>query len=80
MNTKKVKTLVASYARTFIAVATYAILNGESDAQAIITAALVAVVGPAIRAANPNDPALNLLADKVEVELKKVASKPKKTK
>ena len=80
MNTKKVKTLVASYARTFIAVVTYAILNGESDVQAIITAALVAVVGPAIRAANPNDPALNLLANKVEVELKKVASKPKKTK
>lgn len=80
MDIKKLKTLVGSYARTFIAVATYAVLNGESDTQAILIAGLVAVVGPAIRAANPNDPAFGLLADKVEVELKKVASKPKKTK
>lgn len=80
MDTKKIKTLVGSYARTFIAVATYALLNGESDLQAVLIAGLVAVVGPAIRAANPNDPAFGLLADKVEVELKKVANKPKKTK
>jgi hypothetical protein len=80
MDSKKLKAVVASYARTFVAVVTYAVVNGETDIKAIIIAGLVSVVGPAIRAVNPNDPAFGLIADKVEVELKKAASKPKKTK
>ena len=79
MDSKKLKAIVASYARTFVAVVTYAVVNGETDIKAIVIAGLVSVVGPAIRAVNPNDPAFGLIADKVEVELKK-ASKSKKTK
>jgi hypothetical protein len=79
MDSKKLKAVVASYARTFVAVVTYAVVNGETDIKAIVIAGLVSVVGPAIRAVNPNDPAFGLIADKVEVELKK-ASKSKKTK
>jgi hypothetical protein len=79
MDSKKLQAIVASYARTFVAVVTYAIVNGETDIKAIVIAGLVSVVGPAIRAVNPNDPAFGLIADKVEVELKK-ASKSKKTK
>lgn len=77
MDSKKLKAVIASYARTFVAVVTYAVVNGETDIKAIIIAGLVAVVGPAIRAVNPNDPAFGLIADRVEVELKKV-SKAKK--
>jgi hypothetical protein len=79
MDSKKLQAIVASYARTFVAVVTYAVVNGETDIKAIVIAGLVSVVGPAIRAVNPNDPAFGLIADKVEVELKK-ASKSKKTK
>jgi hypothetical protein len=79
MDSKKLKAVVASYARTFVAVVTFAVVNGETDIKAIVIAGLVSVVGPAIRAVNPNDPAFGLIADKVEVELKK-ASKSKKTK
>jgi hypothetical protein len=79
MDSKKLKAVVASYARTFVAVVTFAVVNGETDIKAIVIAGLVSVVGPAIRAVNPNDPAFGLIADRVEVELKK-ASKPKKTK
>jgi hypothetical protein len=77
MDSKKLQAIVASYARTFVAVVTYAVVNGETDIKAIVIAGLVSVVGPAIRAVNPNDPAFGLIADKVEVELKK-ASKSKK--
>ncbi len=79
MDSKKLKAVVASYARTFVAVVTFAVVNGETDIKAIVIAGLVSVVGPAIRAVNPNDPAFGLIADKIEVELKK-ASKSKKTK
>lgn len=79
MDSKKLKAIVASYARTFVAVVTFAVVNGETDIKAILIAGLISVVGPAIRAVNPNDPAFGLIADKVEVELKK-ASKSKKTK
>jgi hypothetical protein len=78
MDSTKLKAVVASYARTFVAVVTFAVVNGETDIKAILVAGLVSIVGPAIRAVNPNDPAFGLIADKVEVELKKVASKPKK--
>lgn len=80
MDSKKLQAVVASYARTFVAVVTYAVVNGETDIKAIVIAGLVSVVGPAIRAVNPNDPAFGLIADRVEVELKKAAPKPKKTK
>jgi hypothetical protein len=79
MDSKKLKAIVASYARTFVAVVTFAVVNGETDIKAILIAGLISVVGPAIRAVNPNDPAFGLIADRVEVELKK-ASKSKKTK
>jgi hypothetical protein len=78
MDSTKLKAVVASYARTFVAVVTFAVVNGETDIKAIVLAGLVSVVGPAIRAVNPNDPAFGLIADKVEVELKKVSRKPKK--
>jgi hypothetical protein len=56
---------------------------GEDDYKKIaITALAVGVVGPAIRAVNPKDPAFGLIADKAEVEIKKlvVADKKKATK
>ena len=78
MNNAKLKAVVASYARTFVAVVTFAVVNGETDIKSIIIAGLVSVVGPAIRAVNPSDPAFGLIADKVEAELKKVSTKSKK--
>ena len=74
----KMKAMVASYALTFLAVVTYAIINGETDVKAVVIAGAVAVVGPAIRAINPKDPAFGLIANTVEAELTKVAKRTKK--
>lgn len=74
----KIQAMLTSYARTFLAVVTYAILNGETNVKAIVVAGAVAVVGPAIRAINPKDPAFGLIANTVEAELTKVAKRTKK--
>jgi hypothetical protein len=83
MNTENIKAILASYGRTFVSVVLFAAINGETDVKAILLAGAVAVVGPAIRAINPNDPTFGRVADTLEAEVikaaKKAASK-KKTK
>ena len=46
----------------------------------LLIAALIAVVGPAIRAINPKDPAFGVMADVVIAELDKLAKAEKKKK
>ena len=72
MDTKKIKAMATSYGRTFLAVVLYAYTQGETDLKSILIAGAVAVVGPAIRALNPKDPAFGLIADKATVELNKL--------
>ena len=76
----KAKAALASYGRSFIVAATAVYTAGETDLKAIAIAGLVAVIGPAIRAVNPKDPAFGLIADAVESEIKALVKKSKKTK
>lgn len=76
---KKLQAAVASYARSFV-VAVIAVLttNQAADIKTVLIAGLAAVAGPAIRAINPNDAAFGAIADKVDVELAKLAKKSAK--
>jgi len=76
----KMKAALASYARSFIVASIAVYTAGETDLRAVAIAGIVAVVGPAIRAVNPKDPAFGLIADAVEAEIKALVKKSKKTK
>jgi hypothetical protein len=74
----KVKLLIESYIRSFIIAAGVAYSDGFRGVEEILIAGLIAVAGPAIRAANPKDPAFGYIADAVDVELNKLAKKTAK--
>jgi hypothetical protein len=74
----KIKTLIESYVRSFIIAAGVAYSDGFTGAEEILIAGLIAVAGPAIRAANPKDPAFGFIADAVDAELKTLAKKSAK--
>lgn len=75
----KMKSAIESYIRSFVIAALVAYNAGIEGFEDIIIAGLIAVLGPAIRAVNPKDPAFGLIADTVEAELDKLA-KASKTK
>ena len=79
MNTK-LKAAIESYARSFVVAAIAVYSAGETDIKAIAIAGLAAIAGPAIRAVNSKDPAFGFIADAVDVEIKALAKKSKKTK
>ena len=72
---------IKSFARHFAvtAVAVYAV-DPHADWKVIIAGTVAGIAGPAIRAIDKNDPAFGLVADKVEVEIKKLAKKSVKKK
>ena len=74
----KLKAALESYARSFIVAAIAVYSAGETDIKAIAIAGLAAIIGPAIRAANPKDPAFGLIADAVEAEIKALAKRSKR--
>ena len=78
----KIKAMLASYARSFLAAALAVYATGETGWKALLAAGLSAVVPVAIRALNPKDPAFGRIADMVEVEIDKLAkaNSNKKTK
>lgn len=76
----KLKSALESYARSFVIAALVAYNAGIGGIEDIVIAGLIAVLGPAIRAINPKDPAFGLIADTVEVELDKLAKASKKKK
>ena len=75
---KKLQTALESYARSFVVAAIAVYSAGETDIQAIAIAGLAAIAGPAIRAINPKDASFGFVADKVDVELAKLAKKSAK--
>ena len=75
MNTEQLKKMLASYGRTFAVTAAYAFSQGNNDPKDILLVALIAVVGPGLRAVNPKDPAFGIIADRAEAELKKLRKK-----
>jgi hypothetical protein len=77
MNTK-MKAALASYARSFVVAVSTAYGLGQTDLQDLLIAGLVAVVGPAIRAVNPNDASFGIIADFASKELNKLAKADKR--
>lgn len=77
---RKMKLALESYARSFAVAAVTAYSMGARDVQDLLLAGAIAVLGPAIRAVNPKDPAFGVIADVVEVELDKLAKAEKKKK
>lgn len=71
----KIKSFVRHFAITAIAVYT---VNPDADWKAIFAGAIAGVVGPAIRAVDKNDPAFGIVAERVEKEIKKIATRSKK--
>ena len=76
----KVKSALESYARSFLIAALTAYSMGASELEDIVIAGLIAILGPAIRAVNPKDPAFGMIADTVVLELDKLAKADKKKK
>jgi hypothetical protein len=58
-----VKAVLASYGRTALVavLSVYLAMGGDIDIQALLYAAVAATAGPAMRAANPHDPAFGRL-------------------
>ena len=76
----KIKAMLASYARSFLAAALAVYATGETGSKALLAAGLSAVVPVAIRAINPKDPAFGKIADIAAVEINKLAKADKKKK
>lgn len=64
MNTVQLQAILASYLRTFAAVAAFAISQGETDVKKILLGAVCAVLGPLARAVNPKDGSFGVGASK----------------
>jgi hypothetical protein len=69
---KVLETYIASFG---VAVAQSYQANSDLGIDGLLIAGLIAVVGPAIRAVNPKDPAFGLVANLADLELKKLAKK-----
>lgn len=74
------KLALSSYARSFAVAAVTAYSMGARSWEDLLLAGLIAILGPAIRAVNPKDPAFGMIADTVEVELNKLAKADKRKK
>jgi hypothetical protein len=72
MNAKN-QAMLASYGRAALVAIITAVSMGKTDPRDIITAALIAVAAPALRALNPKDGAFGVGADLLTVELTKLA-------
>lgn len=74
----KMKAIIESYVRAFIVALGVAYSDGFTGIEELLIAAAIAVVGPAIRSINKNDPSFGVVADTVENAIITAASKSKK--
>jgi GTP-binding protein len=65
----KIKAMLASYGRSFLAAATAVYATGNTDLKSIAIAALASTLPVALRAVNPKDPAFGFIAGVIEAEL-----------
>ena len=77
---EKAKAIIESYVRAFVVALGVAYSDGFSGKEEILIAALIAIVGPALRALNAKDPAFGLVADAVDVEIEELVKKQAKKK
>lgn len=78
MDQAKLKAMLASYARSFLAAAIAVNATGNNDPKSIVIAALAATLPVAIRAINPKDPAFGVAAKVATDVLAKLETKPVK--
>jgi hypothetical protein len=75
---KKMKSALASYARSFAVAVLTAYSMGQTEVEDLAVAGLIAILGPAIRALNPNDSAFGMTDNTISVDLDKLAKATKK--
>jgi hypothetical protein len=78
MDQAKLKAMLASYGRSFLAAAVAVNATGNNDVKSIVVAALAATLPVAIRAINPKDPAFGVAAKVAADVLAKLETKPVK--
>ena len=78
MDQAKLKAMLASYGRSFLAAAIAVNATGNNDVKSIVVAALAATLPVAIRAINPKDPAFGVAAKIAADVLAKLDTKPVK--
>lgn len=69
MRTDELKAVLGSYARAFLVAALAVYSTGDMNIRHMLYAGIAAVVGPAIRALNPKDPAFGRVSLTIEREL-----------
>jgi len=69
---KAFKAALASYGRAAVVAAVTALAMGKTDPRDLLTAAIIAVAAPALRAMNPNDAAFGVTAKEATVEVDKL--------
>jgi hypothetical protein len=80
MMNKTLKAALASYGRAALVAAITALAMGKTDPRDLLTAAVIAIAAPLLRAINPNDAAFGVVADAAIVEIDKLAKADAKKK
>ncbi len=75
LDQKKLKAMLASYGRSFLAAAVAVYSTGNTDLKSILIAAAASTLPVAIRAINPKDPAFGFVSDLLKNELESLAKK-----
>jgi hypothetical protein len=77
---KSLKAVLASYGRAALVAVVTALAMGKTDPRDLLTAAIIAVAAPLLRALNPNDAAFGVTADAAIQEVDKLAKADTKKK
>lgn len=78
MKEKDLATLKSALRHFVLTAASVWVVHPEANIKALIAGTVAAIVGPAIRSIDKNDPAFGKVADWAEVEIKKIAKKSAK--
>jgi hypothetical protein len=72
MMNKTLKAALASYGRAALVAAVTVLAMGKTDPRDLLTAAVIAVAAPLLRAINPKDTAFGVVANKAAAEIEKL--------
>jgi len=72
MMNKALKAALASYGRAALVAAVTALAMGKTDPRDLLTAAVIAIAAPLLRAINPNDAAFGVVAEEATIEIDKL--------
>lgn len=75
---KAQKAALASYGRAALVAVVTALAMGKTNPRDLLTAAIIAVAAPLLRAINPNDAAFGKVASDAAVEIDKMLKAEKK--